>query len=299
MSVTIVCPQTTLFGLTGSATLWADGTYSTAAQSGMSINDRTGLAKADAYQFVSSVGIGLYSVSLLDGSGNVQWQGWVNVTATSGSFFAVLFRSEVFVDAAISSRATVAGIQSYLAGSGNRLIDIIVTDADENPLDSATVIAIQNGVQKAIRSTVSNGHLSADGTYQLAVECPGYDATVFTRTVSANATLTLPINQIAIELPTDSTTTTGYLVAKVRGTPTAGIVFTVTPSNPPVASTGFSEDSAAWTETSDGSGLVQFVGMTRKGRYKIRRGSGVEVDFTAGSGSSFELPTILGDTPNA
>lgn len=199
----------------------------------------------------------------------------------------------------------ISAIASYLFGSGSRVVDVLVKDESNANVANAIVTAFQNGVQIAVGKTGSDGKLLTkfnlnDGSYQIGIECEGFSHSTFDRTVSASATLNCTLTRLSIQTSDDDTTTTGYLVANVHGVPTAGIVFTLTPSNPPVASTGLSDDSAPWVETSDGAGLVQFVGMMRKGRYKLRRGdTGTEVDFTAGNGASFALPSVLGDTPNA
>ena len=188
-----------------------------------------------------------------------------------------------------------------LSGEG-AFTGTLTIDDGSTVLEGAVVNARRGGVLKASGITDASGEITnwvfGAFTYDLAARLDGYEPDTDTITVSANGwSKTISLTANTISAPPNASTTTG--VTKTYDEEQAleaGVKVSVQIIEGP-AIAGLAYDSAVWTETSDGSGVVQFAGIVHGAQYKIWRGDSKAnaQTFTAPTtGTSFDLPEVIG-----
>ncbi len=155
MSVTVTCPQTLRFGLSGTATLWSESdlTVSAASDLALSAPADTGNQKRDAYIFTTSVIDGLYFVQLIEtGATDPFWSGYVYIdnalpTATACDFretALTLKKADNYLDRKISETATPGDLDS-LRGSGISFVSPMSADGKRMKIVTGDSYTVENG----------------------------------------------------------------------------------------------------------------------------------------------------------
>jgi len=165
-------------------------------------------------------------------------------------------------------------------GSGARTVSATVTDGTD-PLESARV-RMTKGAESYILSTNASGQCTFnldDGSWTVAISLAGYTFSGATLVVDGNETPTYAMTQTVF--PTSGADqVTGYLYCyDEEGDPEEDVTVSVTAARVTGLS-GIALDSAAYTETSDANGLVQFTGLVKGASYYLRRGTGPQAVFT-------------------
>ncbi len=183
-------------------------------------------------------------------------------------------------------------------GTGARSVTITVDDGTD-PLENATVRFAEGGNTYAGASNVSGviAFSLDDATYAVTIAKAGYTFTPTTRVVDGTETQTYSMAAVSIDAPPNASTTTGVMtVYDEEGVVEESVSVSVQIVEGP-GTDGIGYDSTEWTETSNGSGVVQFAGLIHGARYKIWRGSSKPLaqTFTAPtSGDSFDLAEVIG-----
>jgi len=165
-------------------------------------------------------------------------------------------------------------------GSGARTVTVTVTDGTD-PLESARV-RMTKGAESYILSTNASGQCTFnldDGSWTVAISLAGYTFSGATLVVDGNETPTYAMTQTVF--PTSGADqVTGYLYCyDEEGDPEEDVTVSVTAARVTGLS-GIALDSAAYSETSDANGLVQFAGLVKGASYYLRRGTGPQAVFT-------------------
>lgn len=184
-------------------------------------------------------------------------------------------------------------------GSGANSVTITVENEDGDPLQNATVTAKLNGSISDTGLTDIDGeyilHLD-DGTYSLAITCPGYtgagDPALVVNGDETPPAYTLTALSIT---PSDPPFVTGYLVTRVAGVATAGIEVTVTMVALAPDDEGNAYTGAAVSVVSDGAGVAAFPNLIPESTYSVCVGpkdSGWSADFVA-QNTTFEIGSFI------
>lgn len=190
---------------------------------------------------------------------------------------------------------------SALSGGG-AFTGTLTVDDGATGLQGVVVNARLGGILQATGTTDVNGQITNwafdANTFDLASQISGYQPSTDTLVVTADAwTKTVSLTLIAITAPPNASTITGVTTAvDEEGVAESGVSISVQILAGP-GTAGLAYDSADWTETSDGSGIVQFAGLVKGALYKGWRGDSKPnaVEFTAPTtGDSFNLPEVIG-----
>lgn len=188
----------------------------------------------------------------------------------------------------------VAGISSG-TGSGARTITITVDDGTD-PLESARV-RLTKGAESYVGSTDVDGELVFnvdDGTWVVAITLPGYTFAGASLIVNGDETQTYSLTALSITPPSDPELCTGYMVTLDKeGLVVAGIDITVKLVDGP-GTAGYAYERNLWVETSDVNGYVEFVGLVRGARYRIRRETSEWVEFVVPDADTVALAEVVG-----
>lgn len=181
------------------------------------------------------------------------------------------------------------------SGGGVEAVTITVDDGNGGLIQNATV-ALSINASVYTGKTNSSGVVvlapnEGNGEYSVAVVASGYQFAPTTLDVSGDTAVALSMAAIAITPPVVGFAT-GWLVARVNGVVTEGIVHTLTTAQAPAGGTGTSLESSS-TAVSDVNGLVQFDGLKPGAKYQIVRGLGKPVQFVAGTGT-FSIVDCIG-----
>ena len=183
-------------------------------------------------------------------------------------------------------------------GSGARTVAVTVDDGTD-ALENA-IVRFTEGGNTYVGTTDASGEVSFsldDATYALAISKPGHSFTPTTLVVDGDETETYSMTDAPISAPPSASTTTGVMTVydeeqNVEESVKISVQITAGPGTD-----GIGYDSAVWTETSNGSGVVEFAGIVLGATYKLWRGDS-KADaqtFTAPTtGDSFNLVEVIG-----
>lgn len=185
-------------------------------------------------------------------------------------------------------------------GAGANSVTIVVEDENGDPLQNATVTAKLNGSISDTGLTDVDGeyilHLD-DGTYSLAITCPGYtgagNPALVVNGDETPAAYTLTAMTIT---PSDPPFVTGYLVVRTAGDPDPGVVVSIAMKEVATGETGSAYKDDPITVVSDASGIATFTNLSAGAVYQIRFDEDGEEwtgEFTAGN-TTFEIKSFVG-----
>ena len=186
-------------------------------------------------------------------------------------------------------------------GSGARTVTVTVDDGSD-PLENARVRFSEAwGSGTYIGPTDVSGQVVLcldDATYTVGIsKGADYSFTPTTLVVDGAKNVTYSMSAVSIDAPPNASTITGVQTEyDEEGVVEEGVEVSVQILEGP-GTDGIGYDSAVWTETSNGSGVVQFAGLLHGARYRIWRGDSKAnaQTFTAPtSGDSFNLTEIIG-----
>lgn len=184
-------------------------------------------------------------------------------------------------------------------GSGARSVTITVDNGSGVKLENATVRLAEGGNTYVGDTNVSGVRAFSldDFTYVVTIAKAGHSFAPTTLVVDGTITITYSMSVDSIDAPPNASTTTGVMKTyDEEGVVEASVAVSVQITEGP-GTDGIGYDSAKWTETSNGSGVVQFAGIIKGARYKIWRGDqkAAAKTFTAPTeGDSFDLAEVIG-----
>jgi hypothetical protein len=201
-------------------------------------------------------------------------------------------------DAATSNLTTAGSIGRLLvnnAGTGANLVTVTVTDGS-TPLQNA-IVRLTQGINTFVASTDGSGVASFaldSFTYGVTITKSGYQFSPSTIVVTGSANFAKVMTvSVAIGAPADPSQITAYVTtrnAQGLAQPHAAITFQLV-----TAPGSDSYKTAPFTAKSDTTGLLQ-VALRLGATYRAKRAGGAWVAVTVpSSGTSFNLPQILGD----
>lgn len=200
--------------------------------------------------------------------------------------------------ASAGSVAKLSQSPSAGAGSGARTITVTVDDGTD-PLENA-IVRLTEGANTFVLPTDVSGEAVFnldDATYTVAITKSGYTYAGTTLAVAADASVTYSMSAISITTPSDPDLSTGVLRCfDKQGAAESGVSISVYLVDGP-ATKGKAYEKDVWTEVSNGSGDVSFVGLVRGATYRGYRGTddGNTTEFEVPLGkTSFEIPEIIG-----
>jgi hypothetical protein len=222
-------------------------------------------------------GVLFYSAGAQIGSGKIEWNGTLEVTA-------LVLESDI--------NAITGG-----GGTGANPVTITIQTTLSVVIQGATVTAWKNGSISGTLATNASGVavLALDaGTYSIVVTANGYQGNTASLVVSGTISQTYQLTAIAIT-PSPSGGVTGYLyTTDTTGTVIqTGVVVELQMTRTASGATGEAVSPVIKTVTSDSNGLAQFVGLTPGATYRFSTTRGTSwATFVAGS-VAFEITSAV------
>lgn len=237
-----------------------------------------------------------------------------NVTgAHSGQFLFRLLASGTIIGSRLrtildttDTFVIIEAMESLGVTVGANLVTVTIDDGTD-PVENASV-RLTSGAISEVRLTDVSGEAEFslnDATYAVTITCPGFGGEVDSLVVSGTTSDTFSLTATSVTPPATALLSTGTLrVYDEFNVVEADVPITVQYVSGP-GDDGYAMDTKPWTEISDVSGDVEFVGLRRGSLYKIWRGvaastpstlfSGVgSGEFTVPNADSFLLPEIKG-----
>ena len=265
-------------GLTVTARLYSGPTQIGSAISMTEVSGALGRYTGSMPSTAAGVyGVLFYSAGAQIGSGEIEWNGTLEVTS-------LVLESEI--------NAITGG-----GGSGANPVTITIQTTASVAIQSANVTAWKNGLIEGTLSTNVSGVavLSLDnGTYSIVVTAAGYQGSTASLVVSGTTAQTYQLTAITIT-PSPSGGVTGYLyTTDTTGTVIqGGVVVSIQMTRTASGQTGEAISPVVKTVTSDSGGLAQFVGLTPGATYRFSTTRGSSwATFVAGS-STFEITSAV------
>ena len=265
-------------GLTVTARLYSGSTQIGSAISMTEVSGALGRYTGSMPSTAAGVyGVLFYSAGAQIGSGEIEWNGTLEVTS-------LVLESEI--------NAITGG-----GGSGANPVTITIQTTASVAIQSANVTAWKNGLIEGTLSTNVSGVavLSLDnGTYSIVVTAAGYQGSTASLVVSGTTAQTYQLTAITIT-PSPSGGVTGYLyTTDTTGTVIqGGVVVSIQMTRTASGQTGEAISPVVKTVTSDSGGLAQFVGLTPGATYRFSTTRGSSwATFVAGS-STFEITSAV------
>ena len=265
-------------GLTVTARLYSGSTQIVSAISMTEVSGALGRYTGSMPATAAGVyGVLFYSAGAQIGSGKIEWNGTLEVTA-------LVLESDI--------NAITGG-----GGSGANPVTITIQTTASVAIQSATVTAWKNGLIEGTLATNVSGVavLSLDnGTYSIVVTAAGYQGSTASLVVSGTTAQTYQLTAITIT-PSPAGGVTGYLyTTDTTGTVIqGGVVVSIQMTRTASGQTGEAISPVVKTVTSDSGGLAQFVGLTPGATYRFSTTRGSSwATFVAGS-SAFEITSAV------
>jgi hypothetical protein len=197
---------------------------------------------------------------------------------------------------AVRDRGDAAWITGTGSGSGAYTLTITVKDASNVNLQNATV-RLAEGANVFTATTNASGvaTFSVDAaTYSVAITKDGYQFTPTTLAVSATASQTYNMTTTTIT-PSDPAQTTGYVTIYTGAhVAVSGAVVQVQVLKLKNGTTGSGIDDPLLSQTTNGSGYAEFVGLPRGATYQVRVDGGPWFRGVTAEAATTPLAGVLG-----
>lgn len=188
------------------------------------------------------------------------------------------------------------------SGTGPNEFTLTITDTNGAPLEGVNSRLVADVANDFRATTVANGQALfglPSLTYTVILTKAGYTFTPVTLAVAASGGQTYQMIPVTITAPTTPGTATGVLIVRDKAqAPLQGVPVHVQLIRGAGASNaGNSPGAQVWTQTSDASGQVQFVGLLHGGTYRGWRDQDRTnaVEFTVPATASYQLPETIGE----
>lgn len=181
-------------------------------------------------------------------------------------------------------------------GAGARTVTVTVDDGT-NPLQNATV-RMTEGANTYRTTTDVNGQCTFnmdDATYTVAITKAGYSFAGSSLVVDGVETPTYSMTQISPTPSASPDQTTGYATYfDEAGDAEQSVTVFLQFVSFAASDTALAYDTKIRQATTDVNGYVEFTGLFRGAKYKVKRGAGKWVEFTAADAETTPLPVHIG-----